>query len=52
VAQIYFRALGSLFVASYDSQNYGGGVLTLLHTGLAGLPASQDLKNTVYVTIL
>jgi hypothetical protein len=26
-------ALGSLFVASYDSQGYGGGILTRLHTG-------------------
>jgi hypothetical protein len=34
VAQLYFRALGSLFDASYDSQGYGGGILTLLHTGL------------------
>jgi hypothetical protein len=33
VAQLYHRALGSLFVASYDSQGYGGDVLTRLHTG-------------------
>jgi hypothetical protein len=33
VAKLYPRALGSLFVASYDSQGYGGGILTLLHTG-------------------
>jgi hypothetical protein len=26
VAQLYPRALGSLFVASYDSQGYGGGI--------------------------
>jgi hypothetical protein len=32
VAQLYSRALGSLFVASYDSQGYGGGILTRLHT--------------------
>jgi hypothetical protein len=32
VAQLYLRALGSLFVASYDSHDYGGGILTLLHT--------------------
>jgi hypothetical protein len=25
-------ALGSLFVASYDSQGYGGGIRTRLHT--------------------
>jgi hypothetical protein len=34
MAQLYPRALGSLFVASYDSQGYGGGILTRLHTGL------------------
>jgi hypothetical protein len=43
VVQLYPRALGSLFVASYDSQSYGGGILTHLHTGLqnvgTGLPA-------------
>jgi hypothetical protein len=33
VAQIYPQALGSLSVASYDSQGYGGGILTRLHTG-------------------
>jgi hypothetical protein len=33
VAQLYPRALGSLFVASYDSQGYGGGILTYHHTG-------------------
>jgi hypothetical protein len=29
VAQLYPQALGSLFVAFYDSQGYGGGILTL-----------------------
>jgi hypothetical protein len=33
VAQLYSRALGSLFVASYDSQGYDGVILTRLHTG-------------------
>jgi hypothetical protein len=33
VAQLYTRALGSLFVASYDSQDCDGGNLTPLHTG-------------------
>jgi hypothetical protein len=28
------QALGSLFVASYDSQGYGGGIRTDLHTGV------------------
>jgi hypothetical protein len=33
VAQLYPRALGSLFVTSYDSQGYGGGILTRHHMG-------------------
>jgi hypothetical protein len=33
VAQLYPQAVGSLFVASYDSQGYGGGIGTCLHTG-------------------
>jgi hypothetical protein len=32
LAQLYPLALGSLFVASYVSQGYGGGILTRLHT--------------------
>jgi hypothetical protein len=31
VAQLYPQASGSLFVASYDSQGYGGGIRTRLH---------------------
>jgi hypothetical protein len=33
VAQLYPQAPGSLFVASYDSQGYGGGIRSRLHTG-------------------
>jgi hypothetical protein len=33
VAQLYPWSLGSLYVVSYDSQGYGGGILTCLHTG-------------------
>jgi hypothetical protein len=33
VAQLYPQALGSLFVISYDSQGYGGGIRTPLHKG-------------------
>jgi hypothetical protein len=33
VAQIYIQAPGSLFVAFYHTQGYGGGILTRLHTG-------------------
>jgi hypothetical protein len=32
VAQLYSQALGFLFDASYDSQGYGGGIRTHLHT--------------------
>jgi hypothetical protein len=32
VAQLYPQTLGSLFVASYDSQGYGGSIRTRLHT--------------------
>jgi hypothetical protein len=33
LAKIYPQAQGSLFVALYESQGYGGGILTRLHTG-------------------
>jgi hypothetical protein len=33
VARLYPQAMGSLFIASYDSQGYGGGIRTRLHTG-------------------
>jgi hypothetical protein len=33
VVKVYSRALGSLFVTSYDSQGYGGGILTRFHMG-------------------
>jgi hypothetical protein len=35
VAQLYPQVLGFLFVASYDSQGYGGSILTRLYTGLS-----------------
>jgi hypothetical protein len=34
MAQLYFQAPGSLFVAFYDSKFYGGGFLTCPSTGL------------------
>jgi hypothetical protein len=34
VAQLYPQALGPPFVASYDSQGYGGGIRTHLHAGV------------------
>jgi hypothetical protein len=33
-AQLYPQAPGSLSVAFYDSQGYGGDILTLPHTGI------------------
>jgi hypothetical protein len=36
VAQICPWALGSLSIASYNSQGYGGGILSRLHTGCKG----------------
>jgi hypothetical protein len=35
VAHLYLRALGSLSVASYDSQGYGGDIRTRFHTARA-----------------
>jgi hypothetical protein len=37
VARLYPQALGSLFVASYDSQSYCGGIRTRFHTGSLNL---------------
>jgi hypothetical protein len=45
VAQLFPRALGSLYVASYDSQGCGGGVLTRLHMGRF-LAAEQSYVTT------
>jgi hypothetical protein len=36
VAQLYPQALGYIFVSSYDSQVYGGGIWPRLHTGFDG----------------
>jgi hypothetical protein len=33
VVRLYSQALASLFVASYDSQGYGGSIRSSLHTG-------------------
>jgi hypothetical protein len=37
VAQLYPQTPGSLFVASYDSQGYGGGIRTRFHGGFCSL---------------
>jgi hypothetical protein len=33
VAQLYPQTLGSLFITSYNSQGYSGGIQTHLHAG-------------------
>jgi hypothetical protein len=40
VAQLYSQALGFLFIASYASQGYGGGIRPRLHTGFLILSAN------------
>jgi hypothetical protein len=51
VAQLYPQALGSLFVASYDSQGYGGGIRPRLHTGVKQSRSGryEEEKNLVYL---
>jgi hypothetical protein len=49
VAQLYPRALGSISVASYDSQDYGGGILTRLQTGQR--TGQNGLYTRVYIYI-
>jgi hypothetical protein len=51
VGQLYSQALGSIFVASYDSQGYGGGILTRLHTGLLKLNECLALRMPVTYTL-
>jgi hypothetical protein len=41
---LYPQVLGSLFVASYDSQDYGGGIRTRLHRGW------RSSKSESYIT--
>jgi hypothetical protein len=47
VAQLYSEALGSLFVTSYDSLGYGGGIRSRLHTGqLTAIHVKVEVKVT------
>jgi hypothetical protein len=48
VAQLYPQPLGSLFIASYDSNGYGGGILTRLPTvvPLLGIVAEKCLPSS------
>jgi hypothetical protein len=50
VAQLYSRALGSLFVASYYSQGYGGGIVTHLRTGHWTLLMGFSCQSQSYIT--
>jgi hypothetical protein len=51
VAPLYSQVLGSLFVASYDSQGYGGGIRTRLHAGDLTLNLLQIIyKNSVHTS--
>jgi hypothetical protein len=43
VARLYPQALDSLFVVSYDSQGYGGGIRPRLHMGVTKLQTSSRL---------
>jgi hypothetical protein len=50
VAQLYPRALGSLFVASYSSQGCGGGILTRLHTSKCSFLHKQEADQIGSIT--
>jgi hypothetical protein len=50
VAQLYQQALSSLFVAFYDSQGYGGGILARLHTGKQSLFIVRTIKKYIMRT--
>jgi hypothetical protein len=45
VAQLYPQELGSLFIASYDSQGYGGGLRTCLHVGFGKFSSQSHVAN-------
>jgi hypothetical protein len=46
VVQLYPRALDSLSIASYDSQGFGGGILTRLHTGSVMFYVSVSISDS------
>jgi hypothetical protein len=43
VVRLYLQAPGFLFVASYDSQGYGGGIRTRLQAGATTTTTSTEL---------
>jgi hypothetical protein len=48
-AQLYPQVPGSHFAALYESQGYGGGILTRLHPGNCGHYTS-DMKQVINTT--
>jgi hypothetical protein len=50
VAQLYPQALGSLFVVSYDSQGYGGGIRPL-STRETESHSKVEVKVTLRLTV-
>jgi hypothetical protein len=48
MAQLYTRALGSLFIAPYDLQGYGGGIRTHLHMGTDSMKVKVKVKVTLH----
>jgi hypothetical protein len=51
VAWLYPQALGSLFVAPYYSQGYGGGIQPRLHTGGEQLEVKVKVKIMLRPTV-
>jgi hypothetical protein len=47
VALLYHQAPDSLFIAFYDSQGYGGDILTRFLTGCHGLIVLPNVNRTV-----
>jgi hypothetical protein len=45
VARLYPQALGSLLVASYNLQGYGGGIQPRLHTGCSFLQLERERES-------
>jgi hypothetical protein len=51
VAQLYPQAPGYLFVAFYDSQGYGGGILIRLHTGSVRPSVCLSVCLSIYLSL-
>jgi hypothetical protein len=51
VAQLYPQALGSLFVTSYDSHNFGGGIRTCLQVRKSWCRAPSGSHDQIFITL-